>query len=104
MSWRPSGRSKGQAGNLDAPGRDHIHHLRPDAGGLKLAPDASILFDAAPAETIDLLHRNHILLHAGDFGDRNDPAASVFHALGLHHDIDGGGDLLAYGARRYVEP
>src|SRR5579859_1482127 len=95
ISWRPFCGHKGKASNVDAARRSHFHELRSDAGGFEIAADRSVLVHATPAEAEDFLHGNDVLLHAGDFRNRDNPAAPVFLALGLDHDIDRGGDLLA---------
>jgi hypothetical protein len=48
---------------------------------------------ARALEAEDLLHRDHLAFHAGDFGDRHHPARAVLQAAGLHDQVHGAGDL-----------
>ena len=60
--------------------------------------DLAFRVHAGALEQEDVLHRDDVLLHAGDLGDRRHLARAVGHARDLHDDVDGRGDLLAHGA------
>ncbi len=74
---------------------------RPDAGGPEGAADRAALVDRFLDEAIDLLHLQHLALHAGDLADTGDTPAAVRQALELHDDAHGRGDLTPDARNRH---
>ena len=83
--------------------RQAIRALRPDAGGAEAAEHLAVRRHAGALEQEDVLHGDHVVLHAGELGDRRDPAGAVRQARDLDDQVDGRGDLLAHGALRQLQ-
>ena len=58
---------------------------------------------AGALEHEDVLHRDHVVLHPGDLGDRGDLAGAVGQARDLDDEVDRRGNLLAHGALRQIQ-
>src|SRR3546814_11725135 len=89
--------------HLDAAGLELGNELRPDAGGDVAAVDAALAVGRFAAEAEDLLHGDHVALHAGDFLQADEASPTVAHALDLDDDVQGRGDLRAPRLGRTVE-
>src|SRR3546814_15958519 len=63
--------------HLDAAGLELGNELRPDAGGDVAAVDAALAVGRFAAEAEDLLHGDHVALHAGDFLQADEASPTV---------------------------
>ena len=63
----------------------------------EVADDASLFRNTGLDVFEDILHGNLIAFEADDFGDAGDLAGAVAHARLVDNNVDGGGDLFAYG-------
>src|SRR5579875_1581857 len=75
-------------GQFDAGRLQTIDEGRPHARRFKLAESPAVLVDAQLPIAENVLHDNHVLLHAHDFGDRSHLARAALQAVGLNDDID----------------
>src|SRR5437016_2280021 len=64
-----------------------------DSSRRKTSNHASFAVDAGAYESKNVLHRDHLFLHAAHLADLHDLAASVAQPFQVHDDIDGAGDL-----------
>src|SRR6266568_4769525 len=79
-----------------------IEKARPDAAGRESADDVALRVEARPREAEDVLHRDHVLLHADDLADLHDFASPVAQALEVHDHVQGARDLGANRAQGKV--
>lgn len=49
------------------------------------------------------MHGQNVAFHTGDFRDLRDLSRSALQASGLHHQLNGGGDLPAYNPNRQIK-
>src|SRR3954466_14484888 len=81
-----------------------LGELRPDAGGLEMAPEPAVLVDAhAVVEHEDVLQRDDVAFHALHLGDVRDAPGAVPEAADVHDQVERRCHLLADGPDRKVE-
>src|SRR5207253_5298126 len=69
-----------------------------EAGGDESADDRALTVETLLLELADVLHGDHLRLHAGDLADRRHPAGPVREPRLLDDEVDGAGDVLPAGA------
>src|ERR1035438_981808 len=79
---------------VNAVGLQPVQTDGPRAGGVETAQHLAPRADAAALELEDVLHLHQVVFHAHHFGDAGGFAGAVGHAGGVHHDVDGAGELL----------
>src|SRR3954468_7256704 len=87
--------------DVDALDLELLDELGPDPGRLEPALDLA-LDDAGLLEHEDILHHDHVTLHALDLGDVRDTPRAVLQTCLVDDEVDGGGDLLPNRANREV--
>src|SRR5207245_3659253 len=93
-----SGRRREQGRDLlrerDALVEHAVQDLRPEAARLELRDDLAVGRGALLVHHEDVLHGDHVLLHAHDLGDGGDLARPVAQPVQLHDEVDRARDLL----------
>src|SRR5579863_9415851 len=92
------GRSEHLRIELDSAAVQELEELRTNAGGFEITHDGPFLVLAPAAKPEDLLHGDGFFFHSENLGDGDQSTTPVLGPLGLHHDMDGRGDLLTDGS------
>src|SRR5262249_28820916 len=82
---------------------EFLCELRADAGRGERTDRASVRRNSLLFEDEHVLHADHVIFHAGNFGDVSQTPSSVTETCNLHYQGDGRCDLLANGLLRQIE-
>src|SRR4030042_3219218 len=99
----PSGGAEYVLRELDAGDDEFLGELRPDTRGMEIPDYPAFTVDAALLKAVDVLHRHHLALHAGNLRDGGDLACPIRHTGDLDYHLEGGDHLLADGREREGE-
>src|SRR5262245_16498549 len=95
MAWASCGGTSDELAALeDARGQRQaflphaLEHLRPDVAGLEIALRVPLAVDPLLLVLEEILHEDHLALHAGDLRDRDDLAAAAGHARDVDEEVE----------------
>src|SRR3984893_18565743 len=88
---------------MNARNRQALGESWTNAGRNKFAQYLAALANTFFPEDKEILHRDHVPLHAGNLGDANHLACSVAETTYLDHQVKGRRNLSAHGVLRDIQ-